>query len=299
MRMPLLFILGLSPIPISQESLGGYESAAMKISEAKDLSTNDKANSLYLLYSDYQSSIVANQAPMTQSQLHALFKLINLSFFYAEFAKAGHAPALLHDLRLVYEKLDKSGGLSNEELTATYDGMISQRDFTSAAQLIATHPGAGLADIPRITQSPSPGGVGPAVYILSEDGKGLDLHAADTSHDTLIVIVAQCHFARDVALMISKDKELSAAFAAGNAIWLESATSPLEIEDLRLWNEAFPHQPLSIAFDDKAWPLVDFSQSPAFFFFKNGKLVSQRLGWSAKTTRAALIESLQGIGLPD
>lgn len=71
MPMPLLFILGLSPIPTSQKSLGGYESAAMKISEAKDISANDKKDSLYLLYRDYKSSIAANQAPMTRQQLQS------------------------------------------------------------------------------------------------------------------------------------------------------------------------------------------------------------------------------------
>ncbi|SFS05538.1 hypothetical protein SAMN05216570_2030 [Dyella sp. OK004] len=295
----LLVVSSAITTAVHGQSLNNYQSEVTAINESRKLSVKEKSDAINKIYEENIPAIQGDLTGLSGEELHELFSITNIAFFYSQFANVERKNSYIRDLRNDYLELMKRGVATNDEVATAYRRLISARAFGDAEKLLRQSGALGLASTPVISTSPTFDAAMPAVYSLAKDGSSLNLHNVSTRQHHLIVVVAQCHFARDAALMIASDSTLSNGFKKSSVIWVENASEPLDVSDLKAWNEQFPEHPLSIVYDNATWPYIDFSISPTFFFFEDGRLVSKRTGWSQKTSRADLVESLKLLGVLD
>ncbi|QWT21075.1 hypothetical protein KPL74_03450 [Bacillus sp. NP157] len=282
------------------EPIGAIRLRADAINDSRSLEPAAKARELSSLYARDVRPLQHGLADRASPELHALFYLAQLTLFYARFGGEVSAADAFSASRDDYAELERRHAVTRDETGQVYDGLVSERDFVAANAFRARHPEAKLDPLPPISVSPSFRRDRPAVFSLGSDGRTLDLHNVSLDHEAQVVVVAQCHFARDAARDIANDPELAEAFAKGHAVWVEDTTAPLSAGELAEWNASFPRQPLAIVYDGAAWQGVDFASSPTFHFFKAGKLAARQVGFSRNEAfRSELKASLRALGAMD
>lgn len=152
---------------------------------------------------------------------------------------------------------------------------VAHRDWAAIRRLYQKFPLEQFL-LPDIVETPVSG---PAVYEVEGGGQKLVLRAVDLSAGPRIVSVVApgCHFSQDAIKAITADPELSRIFSA-LAVYIYPAHFSLDIQELARTNGAGPIR-YSILRQAADWPGLDFSGTPKFYFFKDGKLVDSVDGW--------------------
>lgn len=296
MHVSAFLLLGLSTGSPFASSMTDVKAEVMRTIESQSIESHDKAVMIPSFYLGKVRPMQQRKRDLSDDDLHRLFTVTGAAFFYAQFSDFENRKTILDDLTADLAELERRRLATVPEVSELYQGLVSMRDLNEAKALRRSHPGASLPEVPPVTRAADFDARLPGVYGLAPDGKSLHLHNIDAAHGKLVVVVAQCHFARDAAAAIVSDPELFDAFKKGNVVWIQSASEPLSAGDLKTWNDLFPDFLLSTSFDDKNWPDIDFSRSPGFFFFDGGKLVSRQDGWSTANSKSALTESLRRLG---
>jgi hypothetical protein len=112
-----------------------------------------------------------------------------------------------------------------------------------------------------------------------------------------IIVVGGCHIGRSAIEDITSDARLKAAFLVGNALWLEPAGRTLDLAAIERWDAEFPEFPMHMAYRHADWPEIDFSRSPSFYFFREGRLVAFHQGWLDGQVPRPVEEALQQMQL--
>jgi hypothetical protein len=285
------------PVQASNVVLAREGAQMEALNTASTLTPREKSVAIAALYRRSMAPIRKHKSSLSDRDVHALFKAANTAFFYAMLFDVGSRDEFFNDVRGDQVELERRGVLRDEELSDVYSGMIGLRKLDEAKEFARRHAQAVLPAIPPVTKDANFEPRRLAVFDLASDQQSLHLHNIDIDERNLIVIVAHCHFARDAAAQIASDPVLMAALDSAHVIWLQGSSEPLDIDAMKAWNTQFPRQRLSVAYDNQQWPRIDFSSSPEFFFFKDGRLVSRRDGWSSNTSMDALVESLAAMGI--
>ncbi|GLQ45184.1 hypothetical protein GCM10007862_02350 [Dyella lipolytica] len=263
------------------------------------MDAKQKARAIAKLYGERISPIRENLSRLSNSDLHAAFIVSSMTYFYSQAANEGQKLMYLNDLKMYSIELDKRKALTSIEVSEQYLNLVAGRQFEDAEDLRQLHPNIKLPELPRIDIASDFNASKPGLYSLTGEKNGLMLRNVNVNSRYFILVVAQCHVARDAASAILGDETLSGAFKKGNAVWLSSAGEQLDIEKLKEWSESFPSQPIAIAYDNIAWMGVDFSFSPTFYFYRDGVVIGKHVGWSPSTGKAKLIELLRLQGVLD
>jgi len=252
-----------------------------------------------LIGAQYEARAPINSEAIRASadkDLHMLFKIVDISSFYAQSGDYERRGRYLGDMRSIIEVLDQRKIIEPQEIDTYYEALIVSRKFEWAAEFKRAHKNSLLQAVPDILPADHLDVRGAAAFTLSKSGRALDLKNVHFPKGSYVVVVADCHKARDAAVQIAKNNRLVPAFKKDRAVWVASARVSLDLAAMKEWDKAFPDFPLHIAYDNAAWKGIDFSMSPNFFFFKDGRLVETRLGWSSKLSEEELAKSLARIG---
>lgn len=293
--MVLSFALAGRPLLSPPESLSDFSA----ISSDRAMNAKQKVKAIAELYSERISPIREDPSKLSNSDLHAAFTISSMAYFYSQAANEGQKLIYLNDLKVYSIELDKRKALTNIEVGELYLNLVAGRQFEDAKELVQLHPDNKLPELPLIDIARDFNASKPGLYSLTGEKNGLMLHNVNVNSRYFILVVAQCHVAKDAASAILGDKTLSDAFKKGNAVWLSSAGERLDIDELKEWSESFPTQPITIAYDNIAWMGVDFSFSPTFYFYRDGVVIGKQMGWSPRTGKAKLIELLRLQGVLD
>jgi len=52
-----------------------------------------------------------------------------------------------------------------------------------------------------------------------------------------------------------------------------------------------------LAYDYHEWPMIDRWYTPVFYFLRNGRLVSEVIGWPRAGRKTEIVAALQNVGL--
>ena len=270
----------------------------IRTSSSRSIDIEDKIAAIDRIYETELVRQLNDADKLSDQSLHSAYQAMRLAFFYSRLSEQSHASIIILNLHYLYNLLVKRGIATADETKQMYESLITSRQFTEAEFLKESSNESSLPAIPSIQISNQFDKYHPAMYSLDTSKTGLVLHNATLrKKGPQIIIVAECHFARDAASAIANDPVLNQGFIEGNAIWIEGDQADFSTREIYRWNVMFPNHPLSIAYSNPMWTNIKFTASPAFFFFKDGQLISKQEGWSSKTSPKLLIKSLASIGV--
>lgn len=252
---------------------------------------SSKSKKMHEIYDDV--AIDSNLREASDGDIRGAFRVARMAYFYSNYSNYSFREKYLSDMERYYDELSNRNVVSGSELSDLYESLIVARKFDAAKEILDRHKYDDLPEIPNVSAQKDFNDSKPALYQLSSERHGLVLRNIDIGSRDLLVIVAHCHFSEDAARAIYKDGELSKAFSDAHAIWLSSASESLDLSQLSQWADKFPEHPITIAYDNAAWPGVDFSISPTFYLFRDGKVVLKHVGWSEQRGVDALKKMLR------
>lgn len=257
---------------------GIYEEAFASGRIFSDLSSEmGDASRLYgEAFSNLDSESLTDLEPdELRAAMLASFKMAFYSNFYAYGSREGY----MRDAIERFNVAKSRGLLTSNDIHEFYLLLIAARHFSLAEEVSALSDGA-LPPPPKVYSGSSFDPHKPAEFSLDERADHFVVRNVAMDGPRTIVVSAGCAVSLRAARDIMSDPNLRARFEQSRVIWLGS-TGELSLAHVKGWNRMLPGVKLSIAYDQSKWVGVDFSQQPAFHFYRNGRLISVVSGWAA------------------
>jgi hypothetical protein len=257
---------------------------------------SEKAPAIYALFEKAILPRLGSLKSKDDEAVHELFRSLQTAYFYARAGDYAHRETYKEAMGGTLAELHRRGIQDADEVDSYYDGLFAAREFDAARQLKAEYAGLSFRDYARFDTRQDIDSSKPAGFAPIDDGR-LSLSNIDLPSDGgYVVVVIGCHIARDAAQAIAANKGLADAMAADRVLWLLTDLE-LSQQSLNDWKQEFPEFKAMISYNNEKWTDVDFSASPAFHFFRDGKLVEIQVGWDGPSSESSLIRSLKAIGL--
>jgi hypothetical protein len=168
------------------------------------------------------------------------------------------------------------------------------RNWAEAKVFFDTHGGRGLSQPPVIA-----GGDSALPSELSFAPTGIARVGLDLKNGQHLVAVGHptCHFTQNAVAAIEKDAELEALFGR-YAIWVAPQDLKFSADLYREWNKIHPLATLSLVDVRANWPAdIDDWSTPTFYFFSDGKLVAEVVGWPKEGNRQKLLDGFRALSV--
>lgn len=287
-----LLIVSISPAAAQSSATEKYESSMLGLSRSKGLSLDQKADQLKQIYDAEFAQTVTTARP-SDDELEALFKAANMMASYTLLRDHQDNPIYVGHMRHALSELQRRNLAGDREIKEMYGALIAARMFEEASAIAKRSPTLDLPQPPSI-DTPAGFDQGRPAYFEIEGATGqLKLKNDAQTRGVRIIVVAGCHVALDAANAIASDKELQGAFHKANTLWLTPAERTLDIAEISEWNRKFPQSPMRIAYTNRSWQGLDFSNKPTFYFYKDGVLLSKHVGWSRGGVPAPILTALR------
>ncbi len=209
-------------------------------------------------------------------------------------AVSSDRPDLTTLMESMFDEAYRRGFVRRDLVRLLHMRYVVERDWRKARALYARLKWKEL-EVPEVRDASAPI-TGPAVYDVSEDGKVLTLRPVDiVSHPTIVAVVdGGCHFSQDAETAISADAKLSQALVE-NAIYVDPSLHVIDPDAIAESNRMHKYK-VRILYKGSAWPGLDFSSTPHFYFLKDGRVVHEVPGMDSNIA-AKLREGLAKLGL--
>lgn len=223
--------------------------------------------------------------------LRALLQAIGNVSFYAH----GAQPYLTRQEQ-VLDELIARGAQKPEDIEDLFQRYLAARRFDRAKGLKDRFPNVKLWNLPEIIETKDSTEHTFRVYEISADSKTATVRHIPMETGPRIVMAAwhSCSVARRTLQYLGEEKDLARAMQS-NGIILSGRFEPGGIVAR---NAEIPFTRTYAAYTESDWPGIDFSASPTFSFFKDGRLVRRFVGADDKPTFVAEFnQGLAAIGL--
>lgn len=255
-----------------------------------DLGPIEKALALKNIHAKAIAGRIERSGDESESDLRLLHRMLKTAIFFAQAGDYDSRKIYLGGMRHVLKELRRRNVSAESEVQAYYEGLIAARDFTASAELKQAYPKDDFYDY-RHFEAPAPASPGRPMGYVERDGGLALVEVAMPAKGTYLVVVIGCHVAEEAASIVLRDAELAEMFKRTNVTWLISGAE-LDRDVLTEWNRSFPMFPAMIAFDNAAWKGVDFTASPTFSVFRDGKVAESISGLSSAEDVERLRRSL-------
>lgn len=206
----------------------------------------------------------------TVSTLHSAAKT-------AAFYDPGAVDIVLLQARTLDEKIRRDGE-NKRDLRGMFIAYMGARMFDAARALRVRHPNIQFPSIPDEIESAAiskPGGW--SAYEISSGWKRADLKSLplDRGARVVMVILPGCPAAEAALEDLLGNAETARAFRRDGFI----LTARFDAEGVSLWKKHFSFEQMFITRKSTDFPGLDFDDSPRFYFLRDGKIVSDFIGW--------------------
>lgn len=263
---------------------------------ARDYSNDVRLDKLEKLFTDLLPFFKHIQDTESED-VRSMFQASDMLFRYAEVYSDPNPESYLKRMEAAFKELRRRGLATGKDDLLMFSAYLAAWD-TDKAKLLKKSSSYLSDEIVPITiiDDVLEENI-PAHMVVSETGDFVTLRNVDMGISNRIVIVSGCHVSKKAAMAISSNDVLRKAFSRGNAIWLAPAGSNFDLRAIQNWNREFPGQQMSVAYRNSAWKDIDFSGIPAFYFFKDGKLLAEHNGWPRDGVPSEIIEVLRSMQL--
>lgn len=215
------------------------------------------------------------ELPMLDDEsLSNIFRVLSTTVFYTN--DVIYLPAM----QSVAERIRQRDGLSASQVNRLHGAYMRTRMFAEADKLFRTQNPRAPDPTPAISQESGFDARGPAVIRLQKDQEKLLIanERLDSPMQIVVTIAPHCAPSQRALRDISSDRSLSAIFHQ-HALWLLPVDESLHVEYLRLYSDLEAVGNVGVAYNRKAWPMIDSWSTPIFYFLRNGQVVNTVRGW--------------------
>lgn len=241
------------------------------------------------LFSRFQNKTAIKK--LKSSEVKYLYMASDLVAFYL--------PSKRHvqDMQLDISELKLRGEVLNLYYKNLYDRYIEARMFLNARDLSKSHPGLKIDRLPDI-RSKVISNDASSVYTVDKHKRQLTRTPFRLGVGPKVIIVTDpmCHFSENASSALLDDPVLGEIFEH-DATWIVPPEPSLNFDVIQRWNKNHPNEPMVLAYSAKDWPMFNSWETPTFYFFNNGKLITEVVGWPRSGRREELISAAKKIGL--
>lgn len=118
------------------------------------------------------------------------------------------------------------------------------------------------------------------VFTVENQKEQINRVQFNITDDFFILVIAHplCHFTQDAAISIDSDPQLKDFFSK-HSKWLMPDDFRFSLSEIRRWNALFPNYKLSMVDNIHQWGEIESWDTPTFYFYRHGKVVSVIRGW--------------------
>lgn len=225
---------------------------------------------------------------LSDKDLHRLYLSLNTIFFYT--MEPHHLEKVIP---LINEKKKRK-----EDITAymskLYESYLKTRQFRLARQLAKQHPDIIEDRIPNIIYSKPTS----RSLFSPNSNQSLVQNAFEFSDNAEIIVIssAMCGPSKRFKTWLNSNPKMLNLFSK-KSTWIIPQTAPLYVKQMLDYN--INNSSLNMSFVDKEanWPEIKYWGTPTLYFYYNGKLLKQLVGWPREGREKELIAALDLIGL--
>jgi hypothetical protein len=180
---------------------------------------------------------------------------------------------------------------------SVYENYVGARMFEEARKVYALHPVTGMEQIPSLQSLSTLDQPGPKAWFVDNNKDSISLMPIDLRGVHIVVVGHPlCHFTRNAIAFLSQDAQLRSIFDR-YAIWLAPPSKKLSIHLFQAWNKDHPAQAMVLAnrYDD--WPMIDYWDTPTFYFLRDGKKVAEVQGWPTGGRKSEILSAAHNLGI--
>jgi hypothetical protein len=240
------------------------------------------------LFSTYQTS--TGVAKLGPADITLLFRAAGADFLYSV------SPSALHDMELDLAELHRRGAARKDNDEKVFAALVEIRAFDQARAFVKLHRLGSVEAVPEVVDNAVHPGA--TRLLVTESGKKLVREPTDLNTGPRIVVIASplCHFCQRAIRSIESDASLRPVIRH-HAIWIVPPDQSTPFATVATWNHAHPHEQMAYAYRREEWPMVERWETPVFYFFKEGRVVSKVRGWPIAGRKAEIRRSLRLAGL--
>jgi hypothetical protein len=240
------------------------------------------------LFSTYQTS--PGLAKLVPNDVTLLFRAAGADFLYSI------SPSSLHDMELDLAELHRRGIARKDNDEKVFAALVESRAFDQARAFAKLHQLGSVEAVPEIVDNAVR--LGATRLLVTEGGKKLVRESTDLIKGPRIVVIASplCHFCQRAIRSIESDASLRPLIRA-HSIWIVPPDQSTPFATVAAWNHDHPHEQMAYAYRREEWPMVERWETPVFYFFKDGRVVSKVRGWPVSGRKAEIRRSLRLAGL--
>ena len=293
---------GADPVATSHDSLPAAAASNLStkleklyaVEESRGYSGNERIDAIVVAYEDLFAGEGRNDqlASIADADLELLYRAAYTASFYSG------DPVHANEVIRLFGALENRELIDRSHRVQLYGTLVGARMFDRARAFQRTYPDDGLEILPLVRHAPNL--AGPTAWAVDPIDRVLVEQAIDLEAPSAVVVVSHpgCHFSQAAVAAIEADPVLGPLFAQ-HANWLAPPSTRVDFDPMQRWNREHPDASVSLAIRRGDWPLIDNWSTPTFYFFRNGKIEAQVIGWPLDGVgrRQEVVDALQTIGL--
>lgn len=236
-------------------------------------------NNVHAIYANHMSAAVLPSGSLDDNELAMVFEAAHQIAQYAFAYRPGLHDGYVVDLAGRFAEMERRNLVDAPRCTVMLEHLMNGMRLDEARQVLARCPMLDPIWIPEVKTMQPFDQAAPAVMMLDGESNQLRLSNVELREPFQVVVVGNCHFAREAAAAIHADPEVLAALQAAGIIWLADDGLFSGPGFFRDWNDEFPGLPLAVPYRRSAWPDTDFWGGPIFHFFSGETLLHKFSGW--------------------
>ena len=235
-----------------------------------------------------------------KAQLHALYKAL-----YAITLFSSDLSATTDFAKIIYRKVElkENPAVYIEKL---YQAYIQTRQFTKAQELVNDYPQLNLSE--RVTVIDATGkGSKPyrtnqdgvrSLFTLNQQGNQITRHKFEFPQGVHIVVVSSsiCNPCKRLFTWLKSEPQLMKVMEE-HTTWLVPPEGRLFVNEMLETQKTFAPIKLFYAHKQQEWPEISYWATPTFYFYQNGELIGQLVGWPQEGQKEKLVAILKALSL--
>ncbi|MCF6288577.1 MAG: hypothetical protein L3J53_04995 [Proteobacteria bacterium] len=230
----------------------------------------------YFYKKTFQPQISSQKIELyTEKQLKNIIKTFQLITFYAQNQE------ITQEHLKYFEVLRQKKWAETKDYEDVFGALNHSRLFQQVELFYTKYPQFNLPKPPVIQalKNKNPNDI--LILALDQNHKNTlitEVFKFSESVEILVVSRSGCHFSQRAANDIAADEPLT-RFLKEHSKWLMHPSSRWSISSFADWNKKYPHFATKYIYRAKDFPMIKSWETPVFYFFKNGVIVEQVIGW--------------------
>jgi len=239
----------------------------------------------------YNKLLPSKWQSFSYREQHRLFSfLLHVNFYFPD-------SYLLETMIAIVKHMESKGKFIDNMLVSIHEAIVRSRKITEARALEATYPYITFSKtFPMISSE-----INLRSYLyLDTTNKQLIKKGFKFPSTGYVVVISSplCSPSKRFTtwLNLKKNSTFKEVFT-NNAIFLTPTDSTLYIDALSTLNKSIAPIQMHYSIDRNEWPEIQLWDTPTFYFYHNGVLKSQLVGWKSNEVSKQLMEHLNNIEL--